>query len=92
MDTLHEDQYTVMFRVAQFVLLREMFRTKFGEKMKAHIVRTVTFYRAVDEIMWKNIVEPDWPQMVIRRTCNAHWIPKPTNTHSEYVLLIAFPR
>jgi len=83
-----------MISVSQFVLLREMFRTKFGEKMKAHSVRSVTFffYRSVDEIMWKNIVEPDRPQMVIWRTCNAYWIPKPTNTHSEYVLLIAFPR
>jgi hypothetical protein len=37
--------------------------------------------------MWKNMVEPDRPQM---KTRIAYWIPKATNTHSEYVLLIAF--
>ena len=40
--------------------------------------------------MWKNIVQPDRPQMAIWRTRMACWIPKATNTHSEYVILIAF--
>ena len=36
----------------------------------------------VDEIMWKNIVERDRPQIIwrMRITC---WIPKTTNTHSK---------
>ena len=38
----------------------------------------------------KNIVEPDRPQMTIWRTRTACWIPKATNTHSQYVLLITF--
>ena len=42
-------------------------------------------------IMWKNIVEPVWPQMTIWRLRVACWIPKSTNTHSECVILIAFP-
>ena len=46
--------------------------------------------RAVYEIMWKNIVEPDMPQMAIWRMRIACWIPKTTNTHSEYVIPIAF--
>jgi hypothetical protein len=29
--------------------------------------------------------------MTIRRMCIACWIPKATDTHSEYVILIAFP-
>ena len=29
---------------------------------------------------------------IIRRMRSACWIPKATNTHSEYVILIAFPR
>jgi hypothetical protein len=41
--------------------------------------------------MWKNMVEPDRPQMTIWRMRMARWIPKATNTHSEYVILIAFP-
>ena len=41
--------------------------------------------------MWKNIVQPDRPQMTIWRMRIACWIPKATNTHSEYLILIAFP-
>jgi hypothetical protein len=41
--------------------------------------------------MWKNIVELDMPQMTIRRMRIIFWIPKATNTHSEYVRHIHFP-
>jgi len=41
--------------------------------------------------MWKNIVERGRPQMTLRRMRIACWIPKATNTRSEYVILIAFP-
>jgi len=43
------------------------------------------------DIIWKTFVEPDRPQMTIWRTRIACWIPKATNTHSQYVILIAFP-
>jgi hypothetical protein len=46
---------------------------------------------AVYEIMWKNIVQPGRPKMTIWRMRIACWIPKATNTHSEYVILITFP-
>jgi len=42
--------------------------------------------------MWNNIVELDRPGMTIWRMRIACCIPKATNTHSEYVILIAFPR
>jgi len=42
-------------------------------------------------MMWKNIVERGWPQMTIWRMRMSNWIPKATNTHSQYVILIAFP-
>jgi hypothetical protein len=45
---------------------------------------------AVYEIIWKNIAEPDRPQMMGMHI--ACWIPKATDTHSEYVILIAFPQ
>jgi len=45
---------------------------------------------ALNEIAWKNIVESDRPQMTIWRMRIAYWVPKATNTHSEYVILIAF--
>jgi hypothetical protein len=47
--------------------------------------------RAFYEIVWKNVVQPVRPQMTIRRMRIAYWIPKSTNTHSEYVILTAFP-
>jgi len=38
--------------------------------------------------MWKNIVEPDRSQMTIWRMRIACWIPKATNTHSDYIINI----
>ena len=37
------------------------------------------------------MVQPGRPQMTVWRMHIACWIPKATNTHSEYVILIAFP-
>ena len=41
--------------------------------------------------MWKNIVQQDRQRMTIWRMRIACWVPKATNAHSEYVILIAFP-
>jgi hypothetical protein len=49
------------------------------------------FNRAVYEIMWKGMVEPYMQQMTIWLMRIACWIPKATDTPSEYVLRIAFP-
>jgi len=52
----------------------------------------ITFFfenRAVYEIMWKNTVERGRPQVTVWRS--ACRITKATHTHSEYVILIAFP-
>jgi hypothetical protein len=46
-------------------------------------------FLAVYETVWKNIIEPDRPQMRIWRMCTECSIPKATNAHSEYV--ISFP-
>jgi len=40
--------------------------------------------------MWENIVYPGRPQMTTRRMIFECWITEATNTHSEYVILIAF--
>jgi hypothetical protein len=48
--------------------------------------------RAVFEIMWRHEVESNRPQMTIWRVCFACWVPKSTNTHSEYVTFIASPQ
>jgi len=41
--------------------------------------------------MLKNILAPDSPQMTTGRMRFACWVPNAANTHSEYVILIAFP-
>jgi hypothetical protein len=73
-----------------------MFQTKVVEKIKTHILCSVTFFfenRAIYEIIWKNIVDRGRPQMTVWRVLIAGWIPKATNTytHLNCVLLIAFP-
>ena len=41
--------------------------------------------------MWKNPVEPDRPPMTIWCMHIACWIPRVTDTHSKFVIIIAFP-
>jgi hypothetical protein len=66
---------------------------KVVENIKAHILCSITFFdiHAIYEIMWENIVKPGRPQMTVWHMCIACWIPKATNTHSECLILIAFP-
>ena len=70
-----------------------MFQTKVVEKIETHILYSITFFenRALYEIMWKNIVKSNRPQMKIRCMRIACSIPTATDTHSEYVIFIAFP-
>jgi hypothetical protein len=42
------------------------------------------------EIIWKNVEEPARQHMAIWHIPLACWIPKVTNIHSEYVILVAF--
>ena len=80
--------------LAEFFLELEMFQTKISQKIKTYILCSVYFFfsenRAVYEIIWKTIVEPDRPQMTIWRMRISFWIPNATNIHSEYVILIDF--
>jgi hypothetical protein len=46
--------------------------------------------RTVYEIMWKNVVEADRPQIAIRHERSVCWIRKATNTRSEYIIRTAF--
>jgi len=47
--------------------------------------------RAEYEILWENIVQLSRPQMRLWRMRITCWTPKATDTHSEYVILPAFP-
>jgi hypothetical protein len=47
--------------------------------------------RAIYVIMWKNIVEPNRPQVKVWRTRMACWITMAIHTHSECVIQFALP-
>jgi hypothetical protein len=81
--------------LAEFLLQWEMFRTIFAVEIKTHILCSIALFffenRAVYEIMWKNIVQPDRPQVTICLIRISCWITKVPHTITEYVLVIAFP-
>jgi len=89
--TLHEDQYTLL-TISRSVLLRmrNVPDKSCRENQNTHFMFSNSFSKIVPfEIMWKNIVEPGWPQIKIWRVRIACWITKITNTHSEYLILNA---
>jgi hypothetical protein len=47
--------------------------------------------RAVCDVMWKNMAERGRPQTTIWRMRTACMVTEATDTHSEYVIVIAFP-
>jgi hypothetical protein len=63
-----------------------MFQTKVVDKIKTHFPPQIMPFVT----MWKNMVEPDRPQMAIGHMRNAYWITKATYTHSDNVILIVF--
>jgi len=83
--SLHEDQWKFMI-ISRWILLkiRNVWDKICTQNQKAN--------RAVYEIKKKNTVEPSRLQTTIWRMRIAQCITKATDTHSEYVTLIAFPR
>ena len=56
-----------------------MFQIKFVEKIKTHVLCSLTFFfenRVVYGIMWKNVVQPNKTQMTVRRMRIACWTTK----------------
>ena len=76
---------------AQFFLECEMFGQNFLEKIKTGILCSTFFfsdYHAIYEIMWKNSVQPERPQVMrMRISC---WISKAKYTNSEYITPIGY--
>jgi len=75
-----------------------MFQTKVVEKIKTHILCSITFlrrggggYGAIYEIMLQNNVELGRLQMTVLHKCIACWVPKSTNIYPECIILIALP-
>jgi len=78
--------------LAEFSLELETFQIKFYRENKNIYFISNNFFsekRAVNEVMWKSMVQTYTPQMTIWRMRIACWITKVTNTHSEYVKLLA---
>jgi len=63
--TLLECRHTFMIISRSVLHSMRMFQTEVVQKVKTHILHSVTFfkYRGIYEIMWKNTVESDRPQM-----------------------------
>jgi len=69
-----------------------MFQTKVVEKIKTHILCSVTFFWKLCHL-WgnvENIPELDRLQMTIWCLCTACCTPNAKNTHSEYVMVLLF--
>jgi hypothetical protein len=85
-----------IFIIYYRILLRtRMFQTYCREDRNAHFVFSNTFCRKSCRL-WDNvgkycIAGQAADDNIIRHMRIACWVPKATNTHSEYVTLIAFP-
>ena len=82
---LLEDQHTFMITYRTFHLRMRNVSDKIKENQNAHFMFYNTFFSKI--ILWKNIVNPNKPQMTIWRVPTACWIPKATNkqTHTQRI-------
>ena len=68
-----------------------MLQTKFVQEIKTHLMFNKFFFlMCLCKIMWKNIVEPDRPHMAVECMHFASWVPKATDTCSEYEIFNTF--
>jgi hypothetical protein len=94
--TLHEDLSTIIV-ISRWILLRTRnVSDKIVEKIKTHILCSKTFSRKSCRL-WDNVEKYGTARQatdgnITRRMRFACWIRHATNTHSEYVIFIAFPR
>jgi hypothetical protein len=82
--------------LAQFFLEWKMFQKKYCRRNQNTRFVFRNFYFCCRkscrfEMTWKNIVEWSRPQMRVWRMRIACWIPKATNAHTQYAILIACP-
>ena len=78
--------------LAQFFLEWEMLQAEVLEKTKTRHVQYFYFTKIMPFMRWgKNIVNSGRPQVTVWRMRIVCWISKATDTHLEYVVLIASP-
>ena len=94
MGTLRKGIRTFVIKSRKFFLECETFQTKVLEKIKTRCMFSNFFFRKSCRL-WDNVEKCSRTRQaidgnIIRRKRFACWITKATNTHSEYVMLIAF--
>ena len=93
--TLHEDLRTFVI-ISRSVLLtmRNVSDKRCKETENTHFRLSNFFYEncAVYDNVKKCRARQATHDSIIRRMCFASWISKTIDTHSEYVIFIAFPR
>jgi hypothetical protein len=91
--TLHADLRTFMiYFFMEFFLEWENFQTKPVDKIKTHILCSITFFRRSCRL-WDNVgkcgrARQATDDNIIRRMRFACWTTKATDTHFEYVILL----
>ena len=81
--TSHEDPYTFVITSLLVLIMRVVSDKSCRENQDTHLMFNNVFFfknRAVYEIMWKNIVQPERPQMKIWRMRVTSWTPGATDT------------
>jgi len=96
MGTLHKDRCTTAI-VPRSILLRIFHTNVVGKKQKRHILPSLTFFPRKSCCLRDNVENDSTATQVIddnkiKRMRTACWVTKTTDTHSEYVILIPFPR
>jgi hypothetical protein len=81
--------------VAEFISEWETFQTKVAQKIKTHILCSMTFFwkscRLWDNVEKHGTAGQATDDNTVRRMRFACWIINATITHPEYVIFIAFP-
>jgi hypothetical protein len=85
-----------LWYLAQFFLEWDMVETNVVENIKTHISSSIIIFRKPYHL-WYNVekygrARQDIDDSTIWRMCFEWWVTKATDTHSVYVILIAYPR
>jgi hypothetical protein len=94
--TLHEDLCTCTIISRSVLLIMRSASDKLVEKIKTHISCSITFYEngALCEAMWKKqgTARQATDHNIIWRMRFACWITEATDTHSSFLIHVAFPQ
>ena len=95
--TLHRNLCTFMIiSPPEFILEYETYRPKLQRKLNTHLVLHYSVPPGKSWSWWDNVAQyctagQDTHDNTMRRMRSTCWIAKVTNTHSNYVILLAFP-